>query len=130
MAIAQDKPKVDDSSYNLKGEIGLSRGFLFHCIHCIRASEVRSMKIVVPLSVDIVRIVSVCLLSCSFVDEERVISIEHRPFSIFHPEIAGKPLTQAVNKIAFDLGANLDVIIAVYDVLIVCGEDSIVVGFS
>lgn len=130
VTISHDKPKVDDSSNNLKGEIRLSRDFLFHRIHSIWASEVRSMEVVVLFSVDIVRIISIGLLPCSFINKERMISIEHRPLSILHPKIAGKSLAQTINEIALNLGSDLKIIIAVDNVLIVCWEDSVVVGSS
>lgn len=74
------------------------------------------MEKVVLFSVYVVRIISIGLLPCSLINEERMIPIEHSPFTILHPKIACISLTQAVDEIAFDLCSDLDVIVTIYDI--------------
>ena len=88
------------------------------------------MEKVILFSVDVVRIISIGLLSCSFINLTRMVSIEHRPFAVLHPEVAGKSLSQTIDKIAFDLCSDLEVIITVDDVLVVSRKDGVVVGSS
>ena len=88
------------------------------------------MKVIVLLSQQINRIITVSLQSLSLVDPHSSVSIENGPFSLFFSKILFKSLTDAVNVLLIELCLYLQVILAENKLLIVRGENDGACCFS
>lgn len=81
------KPKIDDSSHNLKSQVLLAPLTVNYDVHGVRGFDVVDMSIVILVNVEVKGIVTVTVISCALVNHLIASFIENCPFAFGLSEI-------------------------------------------
>lgn len=78
------------------------------------------------LSIDIIWVVTVCLLSISMIDFKGMISVEYCPFSVSHSEWIHESFPKTINEITLNWSSYLEVMLTKHYLLANCWEYGII----
>ena len=75
-------------------------------------------------------IISICLLSLSFIDNLASVYVEDSPFTVKKSELLGESFSQPISVLALNLSGDLEIIVTKNNIFFITVEQNVVILFT